>query len=101
MPEYARVCQSVPEDARVCQAVLDYARVCQSMPEYARVCQSTEGGYGEMITVLHRGGYAQMITILHRGGGSLGTPKSDYVICAQPLNGKCPKNLMFFSATLP
>ena len=37
-----------------------------------------------MITVLHRGGYAQMITILH-GGGSLGTPKSDYVICAQPL----------------
>ena len=55
------------------------------MPEYARVCQSTEGGYGEMITVLHRGGYAQMITILHRGGGSLGTPKSDYVICARPL----------------
>ena len=40
-----------------------------------------------MITVLHRGGYAQMITILHRGGGSLGTPKSDYVICARPL--KC------------
>ena len=38
-----------------------------------------------MITVLHRGGYAQMITILHRGGGSLGTPKSDYVICARPL----------------
>ena len=37
-----------------------------------------------MITVLHRGGYAQMITILHRGEGSLGTPKSDYVICAQP-----------------
>ena len=37
-----------------------------------------------MITVLHRGGYAQMITILH-GGGSLGTPKSDYVICARPL----------------
>ena len=30
------------------------------------------------------GGYAQMITILHRGG-SLGTPKSDYVICARPL----------------
>ena len=38
-----------------------------------------------MITVLHRGGYAQMITILHRGEGSLGTPKSDYVICARPL----------------
>ena len=38
-----------------------------------------------MITVLHRGGYAQMITILH-GGGSLGTPKSDYVICARPLS---------------
>ena len=38
-----------------------------------------------MITVLHRGGYAQMITILHRGGGALGTPKSDYVICARPL----------------
>ena len=38
-----------------------------------------------MITVLHRGGYAQMITILHRGGGFLGTPKSDYVICARPL----------------
>ena len=39
-----------------------------------------------MITVLHRGGYAQMITILHRGeGGSLGSPQSDYVICARPL----------------
>ena len=38
-----------------------------------------------MITVLHRGGYAPMITILHRGGGALGTPKSDYVICARPL----------------
>ena len=36
-----------------------------------------------MITTLHRGGYAQMITVLH-GGGSLGTPKSDYVICARP-----------------
>ena len=44
-----------------------------------------KGGYGEMITVLHRGGYAQMITILHRGGGALGTPKSDYVICARTL----------------
>ena len=29
------------------------------------------------------GGYAQMITILLRG--YLGTPKSDYVICARPL----------------
>ena len=39
-----------------------------------------------MITVLQRGGYAQMIKILHRGGdGSLGTPKSDYGICARPL----------------
>ena len=42
-----------------------------------------------MITVLHRGGYAQMITILH-GGGALGTPKSDYVICARPLEGIMP-----------
>ena len=42
------------------------------------------GGYAQMITILHRGGYAQMITILHRGG-SLGTPKSDYLICARPL----------------
>ena len=42
------------------------------------------GGYAQMITILHRGGYAQMITILH-GGGALGTPKSDYVICARPL----------------
>ena len=38
-----------------------------------------------MITILHRGGYAQMITILHGGQGSLGTPKSDYIICARPL----------------
>ena len=36
-------------------------------------CNSTEGGYGEMITVLHG------------VGGSLATPKSDYVICARPL----------------
>ena len=46
-----------------------------------------------MITILHRGGYAQMITTLHGGGGSLGTPKSDYVICARPhignLSCKC------------
>ena len=39
-----------------------------------------------MITVLERGGgYGQMITILHSGAGSLGTPKSDCVICARPL----------------
>ena len=50
----------------------------------SKLLQLYIGGYGEMITVLHRGGYAQMITILH-GGGSLGTPKSDYVICARPL----------------
>ena len=29
-----------------------------------------------------------MITILHRGEGSLRTPKSDYVICARPLQAK-------------
>ena len=56
-----------------------------------------------MITVLHRGGYAQMITILH-GGESLGTPKSDYVICARPLrivfcNGFIPFPL--YHPTLP
>ena len=34
-----------------------------------------------------------MITILHRGGGSLGTPKSDYVICARPLMGMFHKIL--------
>ena len=45
-----------------------------------------------MITILHRGGYAQMITILH-GGGSLGTPKSDYVICARPLIKKQKKSI--------
>ena len=50
------------------------------------------GGYGQMITILHRGGSGQMITILHRGGeaqmitdyiggeGSAETPKNDYVI---------------------
>ena len=38
-----------------------------------------------MITLLHGGEYAQMITILHRGEGSLGTTKSDYIICARPL----------------
>ena len=46
-----------------------------------------------MITVLHRGGYAQMITILH-GGGSLGTPKSDYVICARPLKKMMMEKMM-------
>ena len=61
----------------------------------SKLLQLYIGGYGEMITVLHRGGYAQMITLLHGGGGSLGPPKSDYVICARPLNGKslCPKTL--------
>ena len=39
-----------------------------------------------MITVLHGAGDAEIITISHGGGGgSLGTPKSDYVICARPL----------------
>ena len=49
-----------------------------------------------MITVLHRGGYAQMITILHRGERSLGTPKSDYVICAQPLIEGSPLSRSIF-----
>ena len=33
-----------------------------------------------------------MITILHRGGGSLGSPKSDYVICARPLIKNLPQD---------
>ena len=39
---------------------------------------------------LYMGGYGEMITILHRGGvgGALGIPKSDYVICARPLSLK-------------
>ena len=52
------------------------------------VCQNdynfTEGGYGEMITVLHRGGYAQILQYYIGGEGSRGTPKNDYVICARP-----------------
>ena len=32
-----------------------------------------------------------MITILYRGEGSLGTPKSDYIICARPLNNEYVK----------
>ena len=55
----------------------------------SKLLQLYIGGYGEMITVLHRGGYAQMITILH--GGSLLTPKSDYVIFARPLIVNLPK----------
>ena len=54
------------------------------------VCQNdynfTEGGYSKMITVLHRGGMPKWLQY-YIGGGSLGTPKSDYVICARPLNG--------------
>ena len=38
-----------------------------------------------MITVLHRGGMPKWLQY-YIGGGSLGTPKSDYVICARPLN---------------
>ena len=47
-----------------------------------------------MITLSHRGGwgYAQMITILHRREGSLGTPKSAYIICARPLIMKVLRN---------
>ena len=43
------------------------------------------GGVPQNDYSITKGGYAQMITILHRGEGSLGTPKSDYVICAGPL----------------
>ena len=45
------------------------------------------------------GGYAQTITILHGGGGALGTPKSDYVICARPL--KNPHCRSFFKKFFP
>ena len=45
-----------------------------------------------MITVLHRGG---------RGGVSLGTPKSDYVICARSLtNTRAPAKNQTFSEGL-
>ena len=48
-------------------------------------------------------GYLQMVTILHRGdGGSLGTPKSDYVICAPPHLGDvdCLTYVPYFSALI-
>ena len=55
-----------------------------------------------MITILHRGGYAQMITILHRGGGgSLGTPKSDYVIYILACQKDKVKQGIDCSLTLP
>ena len=41
----------------------------------SKLLQLYIGGYGEMITVLHRGGYAQMITILHGGGGVSRNPQ--------------------------
>ena len=57
------------------------------------VCQNdynfTEGGYGEMITVLHRGGYAQMITILHRGGVSRDPKKWLRNMCTTPYEKEC------------
>ena len=47
-----------------------------------------------MITTLPKGGYSQMITVLHGGEGSLGTPKSDYVICALPHKCEIDSNLL-------
>ena len=46
----------------------------------------------EVSTVLHRGGMPNRLQY-YIGGGSLGTPKSDYVICARPHMGKSGKNL--------
>ena len=40
-----------------------------------------------MITVLHRGGMPKWLQY-YIGGGSLGSPKSDFVICARPLGGQ-------------
>ena len=36
-----------------------------------------------------------MITVLHGGEGSLGTPKSDYVICARPLKADLQRHPVF------
>ena len=46
------------------------------------------GGTAKWLQYYIGGGYAQMITILH-GGGSLGTPKSDYIIWHDPLLVLC------------
>ena len=40
-----------------------------------------------MITILRRGGMPKWLQYYIGGEGSLGTPKSDYVICARPLMG--------------
>ena len=51
------------------------------------------GGYGEMITVLHRGGMPKWLQYYIGGEVSLRTPKSDYIICARPLTGKTRRDL--------
>ena len=56
----------------------------------SKLLQLYRGGVRRNDYSIAWGGYAQMITILH-GGGSLGTPKSDYVICARPLKTKFPR----------
>ena len=43
------------------------------------------GGYNQVITVLHSGGMPKWLQYYIGGQGSLGTPKSDYLICARPL----------------
>ena len=54
----------------------------------SKLLQLYRGGYGEMITVLHRGDRDMPKWLqYYMGGGSLRTPKSDYVICARPLIG--------------
>ena len=49
-----------------------------------------------MITVLHRGGVCPNDYNITQGGGSLGTPKSDYVICARPLIEGSPLSRSIF-----
>ena len=58
----------------------------------SKLLQLYRGGYGEMITVLHRGGMPKWLQYYIGGERSLRTPKSDYVICAQPLRVKLLEN---------
>ena len=41
-----------------------------------------------------------MISTLHRGGGSLGTPKSDYLIYARPLMPMGVMTMMVMTVTM-
>ena len=77
---------TVHHESLVATLEISFPETWQQKSDFYQLVKNNFWGVCQNYYNFTEGGYGKMITVLDKGGGSLETPKSDYVICAQPLS---------------